>query len=264
MTIPTPAIPPVPVPATPPAAAVVVVPAHDEAELLDACLHALTRAVDHAHAAYPDVIIAAVVVLDACTDDSEAVARRWPLEIVVTDAGRVGTARRVGIRHALDALDTAPEESGKGTGATPAATWIATTDADSTVPENWLTHQLDLMSDGADLVLGTVRPDFADLSERHVAYWTSTHTRGMPPGNVHGANLGLRASTYLAAGGFPDLAEHEDAELVRAAVARGAAVRATDENEVVTSGRFAGRTPGGYAMFLRDVDERLTRAASGE
>lgn len=232
-------------------AVAVVVPAHDEAELLGACLRALTRAVEHARTAYPAVRIATVVVLDACTDDSEAVARRWPVETVITEAGRVGTARRVGIRHALDAL-----------AAEPAATWIATTDADSTVPAVWLTHQLDLMAEGADLVLGTVRPDFADLSPRHVAYWRATHTRGMPPGNVHGANLGLRASTYLGAGGFADLAEHEDVALVRAAVAGGAVVRATDENEVVTSGRFAGRTPGGYATFLRDVDERLAAAAN--
>lgn len=236
-----------------PLAVAVVVPAHDEAELLEACLGALTAAVGAAHAAGPEVAIATVLVLDACTDASDVLARRWPVETIAIDAHRVGTARRLGVETALTALAARGDIRAE-------AIWIATTDADSTVPENWLTHQLELARDGADVVLGTVRPDFADLTPQHVAYWLDTHVRGMPPGNVHGANLGLRASTYLAAGGFGDLDEHEDAELVRAAVAAGAVVRASDEHEVVTSGRFAGRTPGGYAAFVRDVDDRLRHA----
>lgn len=237
-----------------PLAVAVVVPAHDEAELLDACLGALTAAVRAARAARPALEIATIVVLDACTDASDAVARRWPVETIAIDAHRVGTARRLGVESALTAL--------AARGDIPAAAiWIATTDADSTVPENWLAHQLDHARGGADIVLGTVRPDFADLTPQHVEHWQDTHVRGMPPGNVHGANLGLRASTYFAAGGFDDLDEHEDAELVRVAVGAGAVVRASDEHEVVTSGRFAGRTPGGYAAFVRDVHERLQHEA---
>ncbi|MDQ1124328.1 glycosyl transferase [Microbacterium trichothecenolyticum] len=125
--------------------------------------------------------------------------------------------------------------------------------ADSAVPLDWITHQLDLMDAGIDLVLGTVRPDFADLSVRHVAYWRATHHRGRPAGNVHGANLGVRASTYAAAGGIPDLAEHEDVALVRAVRALGARERVSDAHEVETSGRLAGRTPAGYAAFLARV-----------
>lgn len=142
-------------------------------------------------------------------------------------------------------------------GVSPRDTWLAQTDADSAVPSDWLTCQLALMRSGVDVMLGTVRPDFRDLSARHARYWLRTHPRGRPAGNVHGANLGIRASTYVESGGFPDVEEHEDVLLVRAARERGARVRTTDACEVLTSGRFTGRTPGGYAAFVRAVHERL-------
>ncbi|MDR6689232.1 glycosyltransferase involved in cell wall biosynthesis [Microbacterium sp. 1154] len=220
----------------------VVIPAHDEEALIGRCLASVTRAVAHARERAPDLEVAVVVVLDACSDTTAPQVRRWPVEAIEIGARRVGTARRMGIERALATLS-----------ARPADTWIAMTDADTVVPSDWITHQLDLAETGVDLVLGTVRPDFADLSARHAAYWRATHHRGRPPGNVHGANLGVRASTYARAGGIPDLVEHEDVALVRAVRALGARERASDEHEVETSGRFTGRTPGGYAAFLARV-----------
>jgi glycosyltransferase involved in cell wall biosynthesis len=220
----------------------VVIPAHDEEALIGRCLASVTRAVAHAREGEPDLEVAVVVVLDACSDTTAPQVRRWPVEAIEIGARNVGTARRVGIERALQALS-----------ASPADTWIAMTDADTVVPSNWITHQLDLADTGVDLVLGTVRPDFADLSARHAAYWRATHHRGRPPGNVHGANLGVRASTYARAGGIPDLVEHEDVALVRAVRALGARERASDAHEVETSGRFTGRTPAGYAAFLARV-----------
>jgi len=220
----------------------VVIPAHDEEALIGRCLASVTRAVAHARERAPDLEVEVVVVLDACSDTTAPQVRRWPVEAIEIGARRVGTARRIGIERALQALS-----------ASPAATWIAMTDADTVVPLDWITHQLDLADTGVDLVLGTVRPDFADLSARHAAYWRATHHRGRPPGNVHGANLGVRASTYARAGGIPDLVEHEDVALVRAVRALGARERASDEHEVETSGRFTGRTPAGYAAFLARV-----------
>lgn len=219
-----------------------VIPAHDEEALIGRCLASVTRAVAHARERAPDLEVAVVVVLDACSDTTAPQVRRWPVEAIEIGARRVGTARRMGIERALATLS-----------ARPADTWIAMTDADTVVPSDWITHQLDLAETGVDLVLGTVRPDFADLSARHAAYWRATHHRGRPPGNVHGANLGVRASTYARAGGIPDLVEHEDVALVRAVRALGARERASDEHEVETSGRFTGRTPGGYAAFLARV-----------
>ncbi len=219
-----------------------VIPAHDEEALIGRCLASVIRAVSRAREREPDLEVAVVVVLDACTDTTAPQVGRWPVVAIEIAARRVGTARRVGVAHALSQL-----AAGAGD------TWIAMTDADTVVPPNWITHQLDLADAGADLVLGTVRPDFADLSARHAAYWRATHHRGRPAGNVHGANLGVRASTYARAGGIPDLVEHEDVALVRAMRGLGARERASDEHEVETSGRFTGRTPGGYAAFLARV-----------
>lgn len=233
------------------AAVAVVIPVHNEAALLDDCLAAVTAALAHTGRTHPHVRVSAVVVLDACTDASEDIARLFPVRTLRIDARNVGTARRVGVSDALAALG---DVSSSGV-------WICTTDGDSTVPHHWLSHQLELRAAGADVVLGTVRPDFADLTAEHAAHWVATHPRGRPAGNVHGANLGLRADTYNAVGGFADLDQHEDVELVRAARDLGARVVATDENEVVTSGRFRGRTPGGYAGFVRATHERIAGLA---
>jgi len=234
------------------AAVAVAVPVHNEAALLNDCLAALSAALAHTARTHPHVRVAAVVVLDACTDASEDIARSWPLRTLRIDARNVGTARRVGVTAALAALGEMPSSG----------IWVCTTDGDSTVPTTWLSHQLELRAAGADVVLGTVRPDFADLTAEHAAHWVATHPRGHPAGNVHGANLGLRADTYTAIGGFTDIDQHEDVELVRAARDLGARVVATDVNEVVTSGRLWGRTPGGYAAFVRATHERIAGVAA--
>jgi hypothetical protein len=223
-------------------ALVVVVPVHDEAVLLDSCLSSLGAAI--ARAPVPCEVR---VVLDACTDGSAVIAARHPFAVVRTDAAAVGAARAQGIASGLTALRDVPAER----------VWIANTDADSTVPLTWITSQLELAASGADLVVGTVRPDFDDLSPAHQRLWLDTHTRGAPNGHTHGANLGVRASVYAAVGGFSALTEHEDVRLVDACRRIGATVIASDAAEVITSGRFIGRTPGGYAGHLRDQDRSL-------
>lgn len=235
------------------AAVAIVVPVHNEAELLGGCLAALSAAVAHTQRTHPGVVVSTVVVLDACTDASEQIARSWAVRTLRVDARNVGTARRLGVAAALARLGNVPLRE----------TWISTTDGDSAVPVSWLSHQIDVAAWGADLVLGTVRPDFADLTSEHAEHWLATHPRGRPAGNVHGANLGLRADTYFAAGEFGDLDQHEDVELVRAARATGARVRVTDENEVQTSGRFWGRTSAGYAAFVRATHERIAGEVGG-
>lgn len=226
---------------------VVVVPAHDEEQLLGGCLVALEVAV--ARARREGFACDARVVLDACSDGSALIAQAHSFAIDRVSAARVGAARGSGVAAGLAALGEID----------PHAVWIANTDADSRVPANWIVRQCLLAERGADVVLGTVRPDFADLSARHRRHWLHTHVRGRPPGNVHGANLGIRADVYLAAGGFEPVREHEDIELVARARRAGARVRASDDAEVITSGRHVGRTPGGYAAFIRALAAELDR-----
>lgn len=218
---------------------VVVVPVHDEEALLGRCLAALEGAVATAREAGIRCVVR--VVLDDCSDGSAAIAARHAVEAVAISEACVGAARAAGIHSALDAL--ADVDRGR--------VWIANTDADSAVPPNWVAHQVHLANTGADVVLGTVRADPADLSNELAALRQSEYMPGVASGNVHAANLGLRATTYVDAEGFADIAEHEDIDLVSRCRAIGAVVTPSDGAEVLTSGRLVGRTPGGYAGFLR-------------
>lgn len=211
----------------------VVIPARDEADRIDACLRSV-RAAAARVAGEAEVDI--VVVADGCVDDTAARARAHPgVAVLQLDGAGVGAARAAGVQVAIAA----------------GADWIANTDADSTVPTDWLSVQLEFAAEGADALVGTVRPDFSELTADQREAWQETHRGGRSIGHVHGANLGIRGSAYLAAGGFTHAVEHEDTSLVERleAVAR---VVATGRGEVVTSGRPVGRTPGGYARYLRE------------
>lgn len=229
------------------AAVAVVVPVHNERALLARCLDALEAAV--AESPVPCVVR---IVLDRCSDGSAEIAACHPFPVVLLEANSVGRARRAGVDSALAALVALPAER----------VWIANTDADSVVPRDWVRVQCDLAVRGADVVLGTVRPDFDDLSAAHRRHWLRRHSRGAPAGKTYGANLGVRASSYTAVGGFGDRVLGEDVQLVEACRALGSVVVASDEAEVVTSGRTVGRAPGGYADFLRVTAESLASGAS--
>lgn len=206
---------------------IVVIPARNEAPLIGRCLTAVQRA------RVPDCSV--IVVADSCTDETAAIARSFAgVEVIELDAANVGEARRAGIEHGL-----------QGAG------WIASTDADSKVPANWLSDQLRLAHEGSDVVVGTVRPDAADLSPEQLRAWSARHNPARPNGHVHGANLGIRSSAYVEVGGFHPLAEHEDVELVERLRVLGKTITPANTAEVVTSGRSFGRTPGGYARYLR-------------
>ena len=202
----------------------VVIPARDEADLIERCLRSIGDE-------------RVIVVADGCRDDTAAIARRLGAEVIEIDVATVGTARAIGCDNAL--LD-------------PDVDWIACTDADSVVPANWLQVQRRLADSGSDVVVGTVRPDFTDLTELQTRAWLATHQPGVANGHVHGANLGISAAAYLTAGGFAPVSEHEDNDLLARLAAAGFTVTPTAAIEVMTSGRTFGRTPGGYARYLRD------------
>jgi glycosyltransferase involved in cell wall biosynthesis len=256
--------------AVPVRAVAVVVPAHDEEELVSRALDGVERARRHTARTHPEARVVVVLVADACTDGTVAAARAHAgVSVVEIDARGVGVARAVGVDTALAALrvatggvqadalpqDALPRDALPGdelpADALPLdAVWLACTDADSVVPVGWIDDQLDRAAAGADVVIGTVRPDFADLSPRQIAAWTGRHTPGRPNGHVHGANLGVRASSYTAVGGFAPVDLHEDNDLVDRLRAAGATLVASDVGEVLTSGRRDGRTSGGYAGYL--------------
>lgn len=225
----------------------VVVPARDEQRLLPGCLDAIDVAVAHLAAHRPDVRARVTVVLDGCADGSEAVVRRHPLaHSLVVDLACVGAARAAGVARAGRlALAATPGEA--------ARTWVANTDADSVVPPHWLSTQVALAESGIGLVIGAVGPEPSDLPPAVVSDWWRRHPTDGSVESIHGANLGFTLSAYLAVGGFAPLAEHEDVVLVSALRAAGVRWCATPDTRVRTSGREIGRTPGGFARYLRGL-----------
>ncbi|MDH6182126.1 glycosyltransferase involved in cell wall biosynthesis [Microbacteriaceae bacterium SG_E_30_P1] len=222
----------------------IVVPARDEAERLPSCLIALSTAMAHLRRSHPGVRVRVTLVLDSCQDDSVEVVRfalRGLLSVAETltvDVASVGSARSIGVLRALERTRSAADR-----------VWIANTDADSRVPAEWLSNQLALADAGADVTLGTVLPELHDLSPARRAAWGSREDAS-PPGAVHGASLGIRASVYRDVGGFEPVREHEDSRLVAAARDAGARVVNLDGSPVTTSARLVGRTPGGFAGYL--------------
>jgi glycosyltransferase involved in cell wall biosynthesis len=212
----------------------VVIPARNEEVLLGQCLESVSAAVDHAGAG-----ARVTVVLDRCTDRTESVAAAYAVDLVRSDVGSVGGARSAGVGRVRDLSNTTP----------PAQVWVAMTDADSRVPLDWLASHVEQALAGVELLVGGVRPDPADVGDR---VWREWAVRDREQLNIHGANLGFTLDLHARAGGFPAVAEHEDVGFVRSALALGCRWT-TDVPPVVTSARTLGRTPGGFAGYLRTL-----------
>jgi len=221
-------------------AACVVVPAHNEEALLPACLAALRRA-----ASALRVPVHLLVVTDGCGDRTADVARAGGARVISIQAHRVGAARAAGMRELLRLTS----------GTDPSAVWLATTDADTVVPPGWLRRQLEYADAGWDIVLGTVTVTDWDSHPPHVPIaFAERYASGPGPHpHVHGANLGIRASAYLAAGGFRPLRTAEDHALLAAATEAGCPVVQAGDITVETSGRRAARAPRGFSHLLRTL-----------
>jgi glycosyltransferase involved in cell wall biosynthesis len=223
----------------------VVMPAHDEERHLEQALNALRAAAEAVVQRKPATVVGITVVLDHCTDRSaEIVARFASLDHRITMMHQrfhnAGASRAAGVSAALRGCQ--PDLAG---------TWLASTDADSCVPESWLWRQLEFADAGWDVVLGSVEPDPGDMDPEVLRRWRARHPFEEDHPHVYGANLGVRASAYLLAGGFPVLRSSEDKVLVDRLRRRGCAVVATDSTRVLTSGRTSARAPHGFGAYLR-------------
>jgi glycosyltransferase involved in cell wall biosynthesis len=220
----------------------VVVPAHNEETLLPACLAALRRAARQA-----SVPVRVLVAADSCTDRTAAVARAHGALVLSLGARRVGAARAAGMAELLRLI--------AGVGQDLAAIWLATTDADTVVPASWLRRQVAHADRGWDVVLGTVTvADWSEHPPQVPAAFAARYESGdRPHPHVHGANIGIRASAYRAAGGFAPLRSAEDHALVAAAAEAGCSVLRADDVAVETSARRHARAPHGFSHLLRTL-----------
>lgn len=212
----------------------VVVPARDEEAGVARCLTGLARA---AARLGPSHRVTVLVVLDSCRDRTEAVVRAtgqaWAaagshpaLHWVHTPDGNVGAARALGFSRLGRDWH-----------------WLATTDADSVVPNHWLAHQLAVRHTGADAWLGTVT--LTGLYHPCATAWDLLGMSRHP--HVHGANMGWRPAAYTGCGGFAPLATGEDVDLARRLDAGGWRVTRGLGAPVSTSSRAVGRAPAGFA-----------------
>ena len=217
----------------------IVIPAHNEEATLGHTLESALLAARHP--ALQGEAVHIVVVLDACTDGSEGVARGWPVHIIKIDAQNVGKARARGADQLL----------------TMGCRWLAFTDADTVVSPSWLCDQLSL---GVDAVCGSVGVDdwspYGDHAISLQRQFAAGYCDADGHRHVHGANLGVSADAYRRAGGFPALACGEDVALVDALIACGAHIAWSALPRVSTSARIEARARGGFGDTLLALHHR--------
>ncbi len=221
----------------------IVIPAHNEEDLLGQCLTAALRASKHGLLAGEPVEV--LVVLDSCTDRSAQIVSNFAVQSLHIEARNVGQARAAGAQVLLE----------RG------ARWISCSDADSRVADDWLVAQLGL---GADAVCGTVTVEHWDQTfdaAAQIRYHRHYQARDGHR-HIHGANLGVSADAYRWAGGFPPLACDEDVHLVRQLELSGADIAWSHRPQVHTSARLNSRARGGFGDSLRHLAQ-LEQKKSG-
>ena len=225
---------------------VVVVPAHNERDRLPACLTSIATA-----AGQVDVPVTVMVVLDGCTDGTEA-AIDGAVRAISISTRNVGAARAAGFVAAAPSPD--------------AGIWLATTDADTVVPPSWLTRQVAHHRDLMHGVVGTVSVDWQEHSPTtQLRYDRLYRVRDGLHGHVHGANLGIRADAYWRVGGFRPLRVGEDVDLVDRLLDAGAPLAWDADNAVTTSDRRDFRAQGGFGDYVKSIsDEPAFGTASAE
>jgi hypothetical protein len=225
---------------------------HNEEDLLPHALQAVDAATEQI--AHTGVECRTAIVLDDCSDGSDAISRNWAGQlrrrgglhqavVVPCRSASVGQARRAGVSVLLRNWATIA----------PADVWLATTDADSRVPRSWLTAQLSAHEGGADLWTGRVAvEDWSQYRMSTALLWNEAYENEVGP--VHGASLGFNAQVYRDAGGFAGLRTGEDRALHQAIVDLGGRMSENSEVRVITSSRRRGRAPSGFSAVLTSLE----------
>ena len=225
----------------------VLVPARNEEELLPRCLFSIQQARQN----LPGTVTSDVIVVSDCSQDqtrtvAEAILKDSGL-VLETDSGIVGSSRAMAAAAAI-----------KRCYGSLSRCWLANTDADCEVPADWLVSQLKFAEQGFKAVAGIVDVDsFVEhqrwVEERFRLSYFIRADRNHP--HVHGANLGVRADAYLAAGGWSQMPSAEDHDLWNRLHHVGH-MRVSDAAlKVMTSGRRIGRAPAGFAEALAAHNE---------
>jgi glucosyl-3-phosphoglycerate synthase len=234
----------------------VVVPARNEEELIGSCLRALAEQ-DRVSCEEYEILL----VLDHCTDDTEArardVAASYPaLRIHFLDGPGKGSghARRVGMEVACDRLYAVRRPHAL----------ISSTDADSVVAPDWISAQLAAADRGARAIGGRIR--LAEdgsvpkvLLEWHVSRGHLRQSRLLSDPErseriehwqFSGASMALTAAIYRKVGGLESRDTLEDEQLELVLRRHGVPVDRLLSVRVETSARLVGRASLGLAHDL--------------
>jgi cellulose synthase/poly-beta-1,6-N-acetylglucosamine synthase-like glycosyltransferase len=219
----------------------IVIPAKNEEDTIETCIKSILDSCHHAE--LEDYRI--VIVADSCTDSTTVRARRAlndAGELLECEANSAGTARHLGVEAILRFFErTALSQI-----------WLANTDADTTVPQDWLAVQLALAHSGVTGIAGIVRLHENGVAAAHELYRKTYLTAADGThSHVHGANLSMRADAYLDAGGWSHRPLAEDHCLWQRLRRRGWRLSSPVSSVVLTSARLDGRAPGGFADTLR-------------
>ena len=173
----------------------VVIPAYNEEEYLPGCLRALRRQT------FPAERFEVIVVDNASTEATAAVARRLGVRVVTEPRKGVGRARQAGFQAAQGAV-------------------IASTDADTQVPPDWLERIAAHFERDPALggVYGPVHwPDGRPgerLMLRYPGTWALWASNRAGRSLWWGSNFAVRRQVFWQAGGFPvDWPSGEDTDL---------------------------------------------------
>jgi hypothetical protein len=234
---------------TVPAAIGVVIPARNEERLAVACLRSVLRALDRA--GLPSVV---VMVAHRCTDATARAGRRvlGSVGCVVRDdeSPDVAGARRRGVRQVLRQFEQMD----------PGRLWLLSTDADTTVPSDWV-HRILRHSAGDTAAIAGL----ADLASwqglspygrRAYRRLVASGIRGDTHAHAYAANLAVRADAYLDVGGWPSVSPGEEHALLAALESAGWPVRRPTDVVVKTSGRLHGRAAGGLGDLLAGLQSQ--------
>ena len=239
----------------------VVVPAHDEEDLVGACVTALGNQAGVRRGEHE-----VLLVLDHCTDrtaehaHAAAAASDIPLHLLQSGERGVGATRRAGMDAASDRLDSLRRPQGL----------IACTDADSVPVPDWVAAQLAVADRGARAIGGRIELSAAEgavlgpgVLARRARQARRRHLRLLgadtPAGSTFehwqfsGASMAVTAQTYRSVGGMSRRLALEDEAFERALHVAGIPIQRSLAVRVTTSGRLRGRAPAGLAHDLAEA-----------
>lgn len=252
--------------------ACVIVPARNEAHLIESTVASLATQVGIDHAAFR-VVVLANNSLDGTAEAARRAGRRHPrLDLTVLEhdfpdgEASVGAARR----HLMDmAADCLP--------------WhgvIVSTDGDTVVRSSWLAAMLSAIDRGADMVGGRIlaRATPGDPHLRRIYLADTTYRLLMTeveaqldptPGDPwprhfqhFGASLAVRRDAYLAVGGLPRVPHLEDVAMYERLCRTDAVIRHCPSVVATTSARLTGRAGVGLSTQLVEWRQQLDRGTA--